>query len=314
MSSSSVLISSWSDGVVALSPDGRGHELPGRRVSSLVPDGPSGVIAVVDGAAVMRRSPAGEWSELATSKLGIVSCLSVDEVVYAGTEGAHLLRVGADGSVERVEGFDRVAGRAEWFAGSAVVDGEVVGPPLGVRSLAGSSDGRVLLAGVHVGGIPRSVDAGLTWRPTIDIEWDVHEVRVRPEDPETVIAACAVGLGVSRDGGASWTLDRSGSDVTHSSAVAFSGENLFVSVSEGPFASHGTVLRRSIDAPGLLKPAGGGLPDRLDGIVDTGCIASKGAEVAVVDRGGNVYSSVDAGLRWTCRAGEVQDPSGAVIV
>lgn len=300
--------------MVALSPDGRRHELEGRRVSRLVPDHRAGALAVVDGEAVARRSPAGDWTELATSELGIVSCLSVADAVYAGTEGARLLRVGDDGSVERVEGFDRVEGRATWFAGSTVVDGSVVGPPLAVRSLTGSSDGRVLLAAVHVGGIPRSVDAGDTWRPTIDIDWDVHEVRLHPEDPETAIAACAVGLCVSRDGGATWTLDRPGSEATHSSAVAFSDDDLFVSVSSGPFASHGTVLRRPIDAPGSLRPVGDGLPDRLDGIVDTGCIASKGATLAVVDRGGSVYLSEDAGLGWTRLTGDIRDPSGAVIV
>lgn len=314
MSSLLILVSSWSDGVVTLAPDGQGHDLGGRRVSGLVPDGRSGAIAVVDGSALMRRPPAGEWTELATSEVGLVSCLSVGEGIYAGTEGAHLLRVGDDGSLQRVEGFDRVDGRATWFAGSTVVDGEVVGPPLGVRSLTGSSDGRVLLAGIHVGGIARSVDFGDTWRPTIDIHWDVHEVCMHPGDPETVIAACAVGLCVSRDGGADWTLDRPASDVTHCSAVAFSGDDILVSVSDGPFASAGTVLRRPVDAPGSLRPAGGGLPDRLDGIVDTGCIASKGTGLVVVDRGGNVYVSEDGGRRWIRRMGGIRDPSGALIV
>jgi len=314
VSNLSILISSWSDGVVTLSPDGRTHELGGRRVSSLVAHGRSGALAVVDGRAIMRRSPEGRWTESATSELGIVSCLVADDAVYAGTEGARLLRVEDDGSVERLEGFDHVEGRGSWFAGSAVVDGKVVGPPLGVRSLAGSSDGRILLAGVHVGGIPRSVDGGITWHPTIDIDWDVHEVCIDPEDPETAIAACAVGLCVSRDGGATWTLERPGSGPTHCSAAAFAEKDVFVSASEGPFAAHGTVLRRSTEGVGSLGPVGGGLPDRLDGIVDTGCIASKDGALAVVDRGGNVYVSEDAGRRWTHRTGGIGDPSSAVIV
>lgn len=313
VSRSSILISSWSDGLVALSPDGEAHELRGRRVSSLVPDGRSGAIAVVDGTALMRRSPGGVWSELATSELGLVSCLSVGGAVYAGTEGAHLLRVRDDGPAERVEGFDAVEGRASWFAGSTVLDGKVVGPPLGVRSLAGSSDGRVLLAGVHVGGIPRSVDGGRTWHPTIDIDWDVHEVCIHPEDPGTAIAACAVGLCVSADGGASWDLDRPECEATHCSAVAFAGGDVLVSVSDGPFGSHGTVLRRTTGAPGSLEPVGGGLPDRLEGKVDTGCIASKGAALVVVDRGGNVYRSDDGGRRWARRAEGIQDPSSALV-
>ncbi|HSH44494.1 MAG TPA: hypothetical protein VK966_01440 [Longimicrobiales bacterium] len=314
MSGSVVLISSWSDGLFALSPDGQAHELKGRCVAGLVSDGRSGAVAVVDGTVLMRRSAEREWSELATSELRMECCLAVDDVVYAGTEGAHLLRVRGETPAERVDGFDNVDGRATWFAGSAVVDGKVVGPPLGVRSLTGSSDGRVLLAGVHVGGIPRSVDGGLTWHPTIDIKWDVHEVCIHPEDPETVIGACAVGLCFSEDGGATWTLDRPGSEVPHCSAVAFSGGDLFVSVSDGPFASHGAVLRRSIDAPGSLTPAGGGLPDRLEGIVDTGCIASKGAELAMVDRGGNVHASRDGGRRWTRLAEGIRNPSSALIV
>lgn len=297
-----------------LAPDGRAHELRGHRVASLAPDGQSRAIAVVDGTALMRRSLAGSWLELATSELRMTCCVAVDDVVYAGTEDAHLLRVRGETPVERVDGFDDVDGRATWFAGSAVVDGEVVGPPLGVRSLTGSSDGRVVLAGVHVGGIPRSVDRGLTWHPTIDIDWDVHEVCVRPEDPSIVIAACAVGLCVSEDGGVTWTLDRPGFEVTHCSAVAFSGGDVLVSVSDGPFASHGTVFRRSIDAPGSLEPVGGGLPDRLEGIVDTGCIASKGAELAVADRGGNVYASDDGGRGWTRRAEGIPEPSSALIV
>lgn len=297
-----------------LSAEGRAHELRGHRVADLVPEGRSGAVAVVDGTSLVRRSSDGTWRELATSDLRMTCCLAVDDVVYAGTEGAHLLRTSGETPIERVDGFENVDGRATWFAGSAVVDGEVVGPPLGVRSLTGSSDGRVLLAGVHVGGIPRSVDGGLTWDPTIDIHRDVHEVCVHPEDPDTVIAACADGLCVSEDGGVTWTLERPGSEATHCSAVAFSGGDLLVSVSDGPFASHGTVLRRRIDAPGSLRPAGGGLPDRLDGKVDTGCIASKGAELAVVDWGGNVYVSEDAGRRWTRRTGGIPEPSGALVV
>jgi RND family efflux transporter MFP subunit len=33
------------------------------------------------------------------------------------------------------------------------------------------------LVNVHVGGIPRSVDSGATWAPTIDVDADVHEVK-----------------------------------------------------------------------------------------------------------------------------------------
>ena len=57
-------------------------------------------------------------------------------------------------------------GKETWHAGTAVVDGRVVGPPLGVRSMAATCDGMALIANVRVGGIPRSTDGGVTWRPT----------------------------------------------------------------------------------------------------------------------------------------------------
>lgn len=76
------------------------------------------------------------------------------------------------------------------------------------------------------GGIPRSIDGGVTWRPTIDIESDVHEVRAHPTRPDIVIAAAAIGLYISRDAGESWSVEREGLHTTYCSAVAFSGNDM----------------------------------------------------------------------------------------
>ena len=75
----------------------------------------------------------------------------------ASSDGAILVRLTSEGE-ERVAGFDHVPGREDWFAH---------GPPLGVRALIATADGSAILAAVHVGGIPRSTDGGLTWRPTV---------------------------------------------------------------------------------------------------------------------------------------------------
>jgi hypothetical protein len=309
-----ILVASWTDGVSVIGPDDHGHELPGRSVACLASDGGSGALAIVDGTTLARRGPDGRWTTMATSELDMECCLAVNGGVYAGTRGAHLLRVAPDAAIQRLAGFDATEGRDRWYAGSAVVDGEVVGPPLSVRSLTGTPDGRLLLAGVHVGGIARSDDGGTHWHPTIPIDWDVHDVRVHPEDPDLAIAAAAAGLCVSTDGGATWALEVPSSTERYGSAVAFAGDALLVSVSSDHFAPHGTVYGRAIDSPGTLAPVGGGLPDRLDGIVDTRCIASNGSRVAVVDRGGNVFASADGGDRWE-RVGEgVPHPSGVLIL
>jgi hypothetical protein len=320
-----ILVSSWSDGLFVLEPGGRGHgpghparhEHTGRCVAGLAADGRGGAIAVVDRTTVARRHPPGTWTDLATSERPLECCLALRGSIHAGTEDAHLLRIHDDDGharVERVSGFDAVEGRESWYAGSAVVDGRTVGPPLAVRSLAATSDGRVLLAAVHVGGIVRSVDGGVGWRPTIPIDWDVHEVCAHSGDPATVAAAMAAGPCISRDGGASWALVETGSTETHCSAVAFAGDDLLVSVARDPFADHGRVLRRPVGSSGPPEAVGGGLPDRLEGIVDTRCIATKGLRAAVVDRGGNVYASSDGGRRWTRRAEGIPHPSGALIV
>ena len=63
-----------------------------------------------------------------------------------------------------------------------------------------TSDGTLVLANVHVGGIQRSTDGGVTWRPTIEVDSDVQEVRALPSQLRIVIAASAIGLYISRDG------------------------------------------------------------------------------------------------------------------
>jgi photosystem II stability/assembly factor-like uncharacterized protein len=75
-----------------------------------------------------------------------------------GTEGAHLIRVAPTG-LERVEAFEDAEGRDAWYTPWG-------GPPE-TRSLARTDD-NVLLASIHVGGIPRSDDGGRTWRMSAD--------------------------------------------------------------------------------------------------------------------------------------------------
>ena len=119
-----------------------------------------------------------------------------------------------------------------------------MGPPLGIRSMAATCDGAALLANVHVGGVPRSTDAGLTWRPTIDIDSDIHQVCAHPTRPDIVIAAAAVGLCLSRDAGATWTIEQQGLHADHCSAVAWEKRHFRVSIHR-PFCD----ARRSLSTP-----------------------------------------------------------------
>lgn len=309
-----ILAATWRDGLFVFTGETRHQELPGQSVRALAPDGHGGALAIVSGHSLCRRTFDGEWNTIATSECQLACSVAVDDVIYVGTDDARVLRVSANGKVDQLGGLDAVAGRDRWYAGSAVINGQLVGPPLGIRSITATSDGTVLLANVHVGGIPRSTDGGGTWQPTIDVDSDVHEVCAHPIHPGIVIAAAAIGLCISRDSGATWTVEQKGLHASYCSAVAFSGDDMLVSASADHFATQGAVYRRSIDGHGPLVPVGAGLPRWIDGIADTGCIATRASALAVADKTGNVYVSADAGCTWSRRANGLPTTSSVLIL
>jgi len=308
-----VLLATWRDGLFVLAGEILNQELGTQSVRALAPDGRGGALAIVD-RSLRRRSPDGVWSTLATTEMDLACCVAVGNVIYVGTDDARVLRIDADGELEQLRGFDAVAGRETWYAGSAIINGQRVGPPLGIRSITATPDGAVLLANVHVGGIPRSTDGGATWQPTIDIESDVHEVRAHPNRPGVVAAAAAIGLCTSRDGGVTWDVEQDGLHASYCSAVAFAGDDVLVSASVSHFAAQGALYRRRVDGHESLAAVAGGLPEWTDGIIDTGCISTHGPAVALADRQGNVYISADSGRSWSRRASSLPPPSGVLIV
>ena len=309
-----ILVATWRDGLYVFTGETRHQELPGQPVRALAPDGHGGALAIVSGHSLCRRTSDGVWHPIATSVCQLACSVAVGDVIYVGTDDARVLRVTAHGMVDQLAGFDAVADRDKWYAGSAVINGQRVGPPLGIRSIAATCDGTVLLANVHVGGIPRSMDGGVTWEPTIDVDSDVHEVRGHPIHPGIVIAAAAIGLCISRDGGATWTVEQEGLHAAYCSAVAFSGDDILVSASADHFAPRGAVYRRSVDGHGPLVPVGAGLPRWINAIADTGCIATSASALAVADKAGNLYVSTDAGRAWSRRASGLPTASSGLIV
>ncbi|MNC85950.1 hypothetical protein D3C83_15750 [compost metagenome] len=86
-----------------------------------------------------------------------------------------------------------------------------------------------------------------------------------------------------------------------------------MSASADHFADEGAVYRRPIDGGGALA-AVAGLPARIGGIADTGCIAASGAVAALADRDGSLYVSTDGGGAWPRRAGGLPSPSSVLIL
>jgi hypothetical protein len=309
----SILIATWEHGVFNVTDDAVRQELADRPVRSLVADGHGGVLAIVGGNSLYRRSSEGHWSAVAGAELQLSCCVAVGNLVFLGTDDARILRIDADGAQQVLTGFDTVEGREQWYAGTAVIDGKVMGPPLGIRSMAATCNGAALLANVHVGGVPRSTDLGLTWRPTIDVDSDVHQVCAHPSRPGLVVAAAAVGLCTSRDAGATWTLEQRGLHAPHCSAVAFGRNEIFVSASVDPFAPQGAVYRRPIDSDVPLMRLGGGMPQWTEGKVDTDCIAVRDSTIALIDMAGRLYVSQDDGATWILGTARLPGPSALYI-
>ena len=314
MTKLTILVATWGDGLFAVTGDGCTQEIANQPVRGLAPDGRGGALAIVGRHSLRRRAPSGDWATVATSEFELSCCMAVRDAIYVGTDDARMLRLSHGGGVlDPIDGFDNIAGRDAWFAGSAIVNGQRLGPPLGIRSVAANSNGSILFANVHVGGIPRSMDGGRTWQPTIDINSDVHEVRAHQANPDIVVAAAAVGLCISRDSGATWIIEREGLHAPHCSAVAFSGDDIIFSASTDPFAAEGRIYRRPVKPDGSLVAVEGGMPAWIEGIADTGCIAANGSSIAVADRAGNLYGSDDFGRAWSCRSTRLPTPSGVLI-
>jgi hypothetical protein len=314
MTKPTILVATWGDGLFAVTGDGRTQEIANQPVRGLAPDGRGGALAIVGRHSLRRRAPSGEWATVATSEFELSCCMAVRDAIYVGTDDARMLRLSHEGGVlDPIDGFDNVAGRDAWFAGSAIVNGQRLGPPLGIRSVAANSNGSILFANVHVGGIPRSMDGGRTWQPTIDINSDVHEVRAHQADPDIVVAASAIGLCISRDAGATWAIERDGLHASYCSAVAFSGDDILVSASTDHFATQGRIYRRPIRPDGHIVAVEDGLPTWISGIADTGCIATNGSTIVVVDRAGTLYLSTEFGLAWSRSSSELPTPSSVLI-
>ena len=128
-----------------------------------------------------------------------------------------------------------------------------------------------------------------------------------------MIAAAAAGLWVSRDAGATWTIEQRGLRAHPCYPVAFGRNDIFVSAAADPFTAQGAVYRRPIDSNDPLRPLGGGAKKSIDGNVDTNCIAIRDSMVAVIDRSGRLYLSHDDGDSWSSPFDRLPMPSGLYI-
>src|ERR1700722_17655186 len=108
MVSPTVLAASWSDGLFIGAGGSTHRELADQPVRALAPDGKGRALAIVGGRSLRRRTADGAWSVIATTESECSCCVAIGDAIYAGTDDAHVLHIGANGIAEQLTGFDRV--------------------------------------------------------------------------------------------------------------------------------------------------------------------------------------------------------------
>lgn len=261
--------------------------LAGHGITALALDGAT-LWAIVDGVALW-QCQRGAWTRRSAIEGPLGTCLApTASGLLVGTEQAHLLRL-TDAGLVRVESLETVEGRSAWYT--------PWGDPADVRSIAVARDG-ALYVNVHVGGVVRSRDGGVSWAPTVDIESDVHQVLAHPTRAPVVLVASAEGFGLSRDGGDSWQFATAGLHAHYLRAVAVAGEHVLVSASTGFHGRRSALYRKALDGGTRFERCSEGLPRWFDDNIDTACLAAAGPLVVFGTGDGRVYRSLDAGGRW----------------
>ena len=176
--------------------------LQSRNVSALAAAG-GDLWAITGRKVIWRGGLRVPWTQVATlDELDGECLLPVNDDLYVGTSGAHLLRLRGNALLENVTGFDAVDGRDSWYT--------PWGGPADSRSMTFDRE-QTLYVNVHVGGIIKSSDRGESWQPSrLDIHSDAHQVLGGQTDSSLIFAAAGRGLATSNDLGKSWNVDSEG--------------------------------------------------------------------------------------------------------
>jgi len=218
-----------------------------------------GLLAATDEGLVHSRD-GGRWTDLAVPEDPVVSVAvgSDGEYCYAGTYPAQVYRLSVPdwraperGTWTECESFRRLSTRER------VVDRSPRAAGLQVRTLATHPDApdRVV-AGLEVGGVCVSDDAGQTWADrSRGVHDDVHHVLAR--SAEEYVAACGNGLYRTTDAGRAWLrVDTDFRDFWynyHRESIWYEGRLFTAANGWGPAESTGAMV--------TLEP--GGPPERV---------------------------------------------------
>jgi photosystem II stability/assembly factor-like uncharacterized protein len=273
----------------------------GAQCLAVDPRDPEVVYAGLRERGLRRTSDGGRsWVDCELPAPGVfsVAVSAADGAVYAGTEPSALFRSDDGGeSWRELTALLELPSRPTWSF-----------PPRPwtshVRWIAPSPhDGDLLLVGIELGGLMRSIDGGATWqdhRP--GAQRDVHSLAWHPRVEGRAYEAGGGGAAWSEDGGETWQPADAGRDRNYTWAVAVEPDDAdawYVSASTGPFAAHGggdPEGRIYAWREGEWRALAGGLPEPLPAM-PYALVATEGRLFAGL-ADGQLWESTDGGEGW----------------
>ena len=273
----------------------------GAQCLAVDPDDADLVYAGLRERGLRRTSDGGRtWLDCELPALAVfsVAVSAADGAVYAGTEPSALFRSDDGGATWReLTALLELPSRPTWSF-----------PPRPwtshVRWIAPSPhDSDLLLVGIELGGLMRSVDRGASWqdhRP--GAQRDVHALAWHPRAEGRAYEAGGGGAAWSNDGGDTWHAADYGRDRHYTWALAVEPEDpgaWYVSASTGPFAAHGggdPEARIYAWRDGAWRPLAGGLPEPLPAMPYALLATERRLFAGFVD--GQLWESTDRGETW----------------
>jgi photosystem II stability/assembly factor-like uncharacterized protein len=263
------------------------------------------VYAGTQGQGVLRSQDGGRSWRPAGLQGVIVKSLAASRhqpgTVYAGTKSPPLIyRTQGDGANwEELSGFRRVRGRWLWVSPAE--------PPFTAYVIAlaiSPSDPNVVLAGVELGAVLRSADAGRTWsNHRQGAGRDCHQLRFHPRTSDWAYQAHGGGPAVSRDAGQTWKQPKQGLDRRYCINIAADPERpeiwyaVVAPVLKAHSADSQAVVVRSTGGATWQK-LGGGLPDTFDRLPLLASDPVAPGQLYLASGHGEVWHSADYGDTW----------------